>query len=247
MSQQIPSPAGEVEKGKIFIKTQNSLEGQSHAVASKTCCIFGAGEYGNLGPVNTDNFLIIAADGGYEELSKRGIAPDLLVGDFDSLSSVPRGVEIIRHPPMKDETDMFLAAGEGIRRGCKRFKIYGGLGGRLDHTIANIHLLTWLANRGALGYLMGEGVTLTVIREAALRFEAGYTGLVSVFCAGDRAQGVTLTGLKYPLQNAQVECDFPIGVSNEFTGKEALISVNEGALLVSWIGNCGKPLPEICL
>lgn len=214
-------------------------------MTSKTCCIFGAGEYGNIGLPNMDNCLIIAADGGYEELIKRGLSPDLLVGDFDSLSSVPGGVEVIRHPPMKDETDMFLAAGEGIRRGYRRFQIYGGLGGRLDHTIANIHLLSWLANRGAQGYLIGDGLTLTVIHKAALRFEAGYAGIVSVFCAGDRARGVTLRGLKYPLQNAEVTCDFPIGVSNEFTGKEAVISVEQGALLVSWLGNCEKPLPEI--
>lgn len=214
-------------------------------MTSKTCCIFGAGEYGNIGLPNMDNCLIIAADGGYEELIKRGLSPDLLVGDFDSLSSVPGGVEVIRHPPMKDETDMLLAASEGISRGCRRFQIYGGLGGRLDHSIANIHLLTWLAKHGALGYLLGEDITLTVIRKAGLHFEEGYDGIVSVFCVGERARGVSLTGLKYPLDNAEVTCDFPLGVSNEFTGGEAVISVEEGALLVSWLGNCGRALPEI--
>jgi len=214
-------------------------------MSHKTCCIFGAGEYGAMSFVASENSLVIAADGGYAELIKRGIVPDMLVGDFDSLGAIPDGIETVRHPVAKDETDMLLAAEEGLKRGCRRFEIYGGLGGRLDHTIANIHLLTWLANRGALGYLVGESTTLTVIRETSLRFDAGYAGTVSVFCAGERAEGVTLSGLRYPLHNTVVTGDFPIGVSNEFTGREAVVSVKKGTLLVCWLGNSRKPLPEL--
>jgi len=213
---------------------------------TKTCYIFGAGEYGGMrfDTSAVKSGFVIAADGGYSRLEDLNIVPDLLVGDFDSLDCIPDNVSIIRHPVMKNETDMLLAADEGLKRGCLRFIMYGGLGGRLDHTIANIQLLTWLANRGALGYLAGGGVTLTVIREASLRFEAGYEGTVSVFSMGDSAEGVTLSGLKYSLENAAVTNDFAIGVSNEFTGTEAVVSVKKGSLLVSWLGNLDKPLPE---
>lgn len=231
---------------KIFSKNKDNKEQMQVSPEHKTCCIFGAGDYGEIDFGAMDDCLIIAADAGYNELKRRGIKPDLVVGDFDSLGSPPEGVEILRHPVMKDETDTHLAVDEGLRRGCTLFKIYGALGGRLDHTIGNIQLLTRLANRGVPGFIFGNGVTLTAIRESTLRFEAGYEGIVSVFSAGELAEGVTLRGLKYPLFDAVITNDITIGVSNEFTGPETFISVKKGVLLVSWLGNPDKPLPEIC-
>jgi len=229
----------------IWKNDEFAKRGQYGAAGPKTCCIFAAGEYGGIDIGALNGSLIIAADAGYSELKKRGIKPDLVVGDFDSLGSVPEGVEVIRHPVMKDETDTQLAIEEGLARGCRRFIIYGALGGRLDHTIANIQLLTRLTNRGALGFILGDGVSLTAIRESALRFAPGYEGIISVFSAGERAEGVTLKGLKYPLNEAVLTNDMTLGVSNEFTGAEALVSVKKGVLLVCWLGNAGLPLPEM--
>jgi len=229
------------------LRETESIIGKNEGLTKhKTCCIFCAGDYGGIDFGDLTDCLIIAADAGYSELKKRGIRPDLVVGDFDSLGSPPEGVEILRHPVMKDETDSHLAVDEGLRRGCSRFKIYGALGGRLDHTLANIQLLTRLARRGALGYIFGDGVALTAIKECSLRFEAGYEGILSIFSAGERAEGVTLKGLRYPLNEAVLTNDITLGVSNEFTGEEALVSVKKGVLLISWLGNSGKALPEVC-
>jgi len=157
-----------------------------------------------------------------------------IVGDFDSLGRLPEGSNVIRHPVEKDDTDMMLAVKTGLDRGCGVFLLYGGLGGRLDHTYANLQTLEYLALRGASGFLLGDGMAVTVLHEASLSFPAGRRGTLSVFCPGGGARGVTLTGLHYPLRDAVLTSSFPLGVSNEFTGAPARVSVREGSLLLMW-------------
>ena len=198
----------------------------------KICCVVGAMEPGEL--VLPEGALVIAADGGLAHLERWGIVPDLIVGDFDSLGWVPEGSNVIRHPVEKDDTDMMLAVRTGLERGYGRFLLYGGLGGRLDHAYANLQTLTWLAERGAQGWLLGGGLAASVIRNGRLAFDAGRAGTVSVFCPNGEARGVDLTGLYYPLKNAVLTSGFPLGVSNQFTGKAASVSVREGTLLVMW-------------
>jgi len=219
----------------------------------KRCFIAGAGEYTGLVLPGTDDY-IIAADAGYAELISRGIIPDLVVGDFDSLGAVPDHPNIVSSPAEKDDTDMMLAVKEGLSLGFDMFVIDGGLDGRLDHTIANLQVLVYLSRNGARGILLGRKMCVTAVTDGSISFhpgrqypelelsgcdpiadtEAGMRGVVSVFSVGDAAMGVTLTGLKYPLDNATITCDYPIGVSNEFTGMPATISVNKGTLLVIW-------------
>ena len=117
---------------------------------------------------------------------------------------------------------------------CLTILVLGCLGGRLDHTVANLQLLSWLSAQGAQGVLLGEGEAAAVVTEGTLSFPASMEGFVSVFCAGGTARGVTLGGLKYPLDHAELTSDFPLGVSNEFVGLPARISVEEGSLLVAW-------------
>ena len=119
------------------------------------CYIIGAGECApmDFDPGETD--LLIAADGGYRAVCDAGMRPDLIVGDFDSLGGVPTDAPVIRCPVEKDDTDTMIAIKEGLARGYQRFQIYGGLGGRLDHTIANLHALAYLADHGARGRLVG--------------------------------------------------------------------------------------------
>lgn len=202
----------------------------------QTCYIFGAGEYGGLtltGADLSDGFLI-AADGGYDRLKQWGISPHLAVGDFDSLGRVPEGVEVVQHPVMKDDTDMMLAVQEGLKRGCTRFLLYGGLGGRLDHTLANLHILACLAERGCPAFLLGEDTAVTAVHSGTLTFAPEYAGTLSLFAWGGAAKGVTLTGLLYPLENATLTPDRPLGVSNEFLGRTARVSVADGTLIVFW-------------
>ena len=99
---------------------------------------------------------VIAADGGWRICREEGIVPDLLLGDFDSLHTVPDFGHIRRVPVEKDDTDMMLAIKEGLARGETDFRLYGGVGGRTDHTIANLQGLLYLAERGAQGWLYGD-------------------------------------------------------------------------------------------
>lgn len=198
----------------------------------KICCIVGAMEPGEI--VLPAGALVIAADGGLVHLERRGAAPDLIVGDFDSLGRVPAGANVLRHPVEKDDTDMLLAIREGLARGCGRFLLYGGLGGRPDHAYANLQALVFLARRGGQGWLLGDGCAATAIRNGRLDFPPGRRGTVSVFCPDGEAKGVDLTGLLYPLRDAVLTSSFPLGVSNRFTGEAASVSVREGTLLVMW-------------
>lgn len=179
--------------------------------------------------------LVIAADAGYRNLG--GVAPDYVVGDFDSLGFVPEGERVLRHPPEKDDTDTMLAARLGLSLGYRTFLLLGGLGGRLDHTLANIQTLAFLRANGAKACLAAQGETVTLIENETLRFRAGLSGTVSVFAYGASARGVFERGLKYPLTNAHLTDDFPLGVSNAFTGAPALVSVLQGRLLVLYGAN----------
>ena len=181
--------------------------------------------------------LVIAADGGYAQLN--GIRPDLVVGDFDSLGFVPAGEHVVRHPAEKDDTDTMLAARIGLERGYRAFLLLGGVGGRLDHTLANIQTLAFLRENGARAALLGEAETITLLQDESLRFRAGLSGVVSVFSYGAAATGVSERGLKYALDGATLTDTNPLGVSNAFTGEAAVVSVRQGRLTVLYAG-----LPE---
>ncbi len=211
----------------------------------KTCYIFGAGEYGGLTLTTADlsDGFIIAADGGYDRLRQWEIVPHLTVGDFDSLGRVPEGGEVVRHPVRKDETDMELAVQEGLARGCTRFMLYGGMGGRLDHTLANLHILAFLARRGCPAFLLGEDTAVTAVHNGTLTFAPTCAGTLSLFAWGGPARGVTLTGLLYPLENAVLTPEHPLGVSNEFLGQTAQVTVRDGVLIALWRAAGGAELP----
>ncbi len=195
-----------------------------------SCYIIGAGECSRLLLQLKDEDYVIAVDGGYEYAKDYRI--DLVVGDFDSLGYVPHHPNVIKLMPEKDDTDMLVAIKEGLEAGYKTFHIYGGCGGRIDHTIANIQHLTYLAEHEARGYLYGSESVMTVISNGSMSFPADAAGYVSVFAYGNEAKGVDLIGLKYPLNNATLDHSYPLGVSNEFIGEEASVSVREGKLLI---------------
>ncbi len=197
------------------------------------CYIFAALPSGPLPAIGPEDY-VIAADAGYMQLG--GIRPDLVVGDFDSLGFAPENERVVRHPARKDDTDTLLAVKLGLEKGCTRFVILGGLGGRLDHTIANIQTLSYLAARGARGCLAGERECVILLRNGEVRFEKNCSGTVSVFAHGGTAYGVMEEGLAFPLTDATLTCDFPLGVSNAFTGVPARIAVREGQLIVIWNG-----------
>jgi len=204
------------------------------------CLIFcAAGFDGLAAPIGEADF-ILAADGGLRHLEKLNIPPHGIIGDFDSLGYVPAGAEVF--PVEKDDTDAMLAARKGLELGYREFLFYGSLDGkRLDHTISNFQTLQFLADRGATGYLIGKNYLVTVIQEETLEFSAQAEGILSLFCLGPDAEGVTLENLHYPLKNGTLTSGFPLGVSNHFTGKRARITVEKGSLLALWDRKNGFP------
>jgi len=193
------------------------------------CVIFCAGEFQGLAePISG---VCIAADGGLRHLEALGVTPDVILGDFDSLGYVPQDSKVF--PVEKDDTDAMLAIRHGLELGCTRFVLYGALEGpRLDHTVANFQTLRFLADRGARGYLVGKDTVVTVLKNGRLSLPALPEGIVSVFCLGEDAQGVTIKGLKYGLENGILSAGLPLGVSNHFVGKKAEIAVDSGSLLI---------------
>lgn len=196
------------------------------------CYVVGAGTNYGLDFCPGKEDFVIAADGGLRHLEERGLLPDLVIGDFDSLEEVPNDLHTIVLKPEKDDTDMIAAVREGIKAGYDSFYIYCGTGGRIDHTIANIQTLAWLSENGMRGLLFDRDTIITAITEGKLRFEKIPTGYVSVFSHATRAEGVYLKGLKYELENAVLAHTFPLGTSNEFIGRESTISVQKGTLTV---------------
>ena len=206
------------------------------------CLIFCAGGFsGLLEPVRKDDILI-AADGGLTHLQALGLTPHEILGDFDSLGYTPENATVF--PVEKDDTDAMLAVRRGIELGCEEFLLYGGLDGpRLDHTLANLQTLEFLARQGKTGWLVGNTYMATVIRGQTLTFPADARGDISVFCLGEDARGVDISGLKYELSGGNLTAGFPLGVSNHFAAKPARISVREGSLWVLWQRNENTSLP----
>lgn len=212
-------------------------------ISEKACYIVGAGSFDKLDKLPQKGDLVIAADGGYAYLKQLGIWPDVLLGDFDSLAYVPEHDHILRHSPIKDDTDMALAAFYAQEKGYRLFYLYGGLGGkRLDHTMANFQLLTGLSRAGMKAYLIGENNIVTAITGERISFAKEAKGMISVFSMTDVSKGISETGLKYTLDNATLKNDKVLGVSNEFIGEESSISVQEGTLLVMWEEQNGLPV-----
>ena len=202
----------------------------------KTCYIFGALECSVSDFNPQENDLIIAADGGYSTLKKLNIKPDLVVGDFDSLGEAPENENVIKHPVKKDDTDTLLAVKIGLEKGYKSFVIFGAIGGRLDHTIATIQTATFVAENGGIAYIYDGNHTVTAIKNSTINFKDNAKGYISIFALSGVAKGVSIKGLLYELNDAEITPYFPVGVSNEFIGKESRISVTDGILTIIFEG-----------
>lgn len=205
---------------------------ENHHMTNNICYIVGAGENYGLDFKPSSNDYVIAADAGLHYLEQCGLTADLVIGDFDSLNDIPTHPNTKKLSPEKDDTDMFAAVREGIKAGYSVFHIYCGMGGRIDHTIANLQVLAYLAQNGMQGFLFDKGNVITAITNQKIAFEQIPSGYISVFSYTEKSEGVNLLGLKYELKDAVLTNTFPLGVSNEFIGKESSISVCSGTLLI---------------
>lgn len=197
---------------------------------SRICHVVGAGDFDPalLSPEGED--LIIAADAGLRHLQNAGIKPHLYVGDGDSLGFQPEGIEAVVLPKVKDDTDTLAALREGLRRGYRRFYLYGALGGeRFSHSIANVQTLAFLSFSGAQGTLIHRSCRVSLLTAGShqLQPQGGY---FSLFAYGGEAS-VTVEGAKYPLKEASLSPLFPLGVSNERQGTCG-ITVHWGKVLL---------------
>ncbi len=197
----------------------------------KKCYIVGAGECSYIPNIESCD-LIIAADGGYDTLIALGITPDLLMGDFDSISKIPEGIPTLRFPVRKNETDMYLCYLEGRRRGYSDFSIYGGMGGRSDHSFANLSLLLLIRKNGDTATIYTDNEEFTVLKDEERTFIGNRKDKFSVFAFGGNAGCVSIKNAEYEAENIDLTPEFPLGVSNAFLDTPTTISVKKGALLV---------------
>jgi thiamine pyrophosphokinase len=216
----------------------------THPQTEAICVIVGAGTNDVVPPPAHPSDYLIAADGGLDFLSQHHRVPRAVIGDFDSaragsLASLKgdTSIETVQLPTEKDDTDMTSAVKLGWSKGYRLFSIYGGLGGRLDHTLANIQLLNGIALHGGVGFLHSAQTCVTALSQARIDFAADPTSaleMVSVFAASDAADDVSIEGLKYEVSGVRLHNSVPLGVSNEFTGSAASISVGSGVLTVTF-------------
>ncbi len=146
----------------------------------------------------------------------------------DILKDIPK--EIV--PVEKDDTDMALAVAKAYEKGYRNILLYGGCGGaRISHTLANIQMMSFYAKKGCSLQMLGDGVRLEILHNASKTLSAAMKGSISVICLSDIAEGVTIQGLKYEYTGA-LTSDRTLGVSNSFVGKDAMVSVENGTLLL---------------
>jgi len=184
-----------------------------------------------------DDFLIICCDGGIRHLAKLNIKPDVIIGDMDSAAAVSiegyktGGVKILKYPPDKDETDTQLALEYALGLKPEAIEIWGALGGRIDHSLANLFLLGLKEKEETKIRLIDEYCEAFIAGEAVAFNEAiGQT--VSLIALSPKVTGISLHGFQYPLENAILEMNKPRGISNVITAALATINVGSGKLLV---------------
>ena len=199
------------------------------------CVVLGAGDildYGRVASLAAHGAFVICADGGFVHCAALGLRPSLLVGDFVSLAcSAPADIPRVALSPDKDYTDSFHAAEQAIERGHKRLLLAGMLGGRLDHTLANLQLLARLAGVGA-HCLLTDGATdayaLAGAGELTLPMREGcYFSLLAL----ESCRDVSISGGKYPLRGYHLRGDDPRAISNEFAGRDVRITQKAGLLI----------------
>ncbi len=199
----------------------------------KPCWIFGGAPIsGKLLCEPPHDAYIIAADSGYSAALEMGYSPDLTVGDFDSLTGEKPSVgEVFTVGAEKDDTDTMLAVKKAFEAGFTDISITGAIGGRLDHTIANIQTLAYIKSHGGKGRLVGERDIVFLESDGTHIYKRADGMYLSLFSYGNSAE-VSISGVKYCLDRHCLENTFPLGVSNEITEPECSLTVWKGEVLV---------------
>ena len=201
----------------------------------KRCVIVGGADIGNyallrerLSPEDD----VFFCDSGLKHLPRLGVRPSLIVGDFDSHENPHLDVETIVLPREKDDTDTVYAVKEAIRRGYDDFLLIGVIGARLDHSLGNVSILLYLDSLDLPGRIIDDYSEMEIVSDRPVSVSDAYSYFSLLNITGC-AEGVTITGAKFPLRDAQIPCEYQYGVSNEvIPGKRASVSVKKGRLLL---------------
>ena len=199
----------------------------------KRCVIVSGGDFSPAEGLRPGEDFVIACDRGYTYCGRLGLKPDLLISDFDSYDGpVDASVPVNAFASEKDDTDTMLAVRCALERGFDEVLLCCALGGRLDHLIANLQALVFAREHGMRASLRSEETEVTVLINERLVLPRREGWSLSVFAFGGPCRGVSIRGAKYPLEDAEILPSFPIGVSNQWAGEQAEISVADGTLLV---------------
>ncbi len=201
----------------------------------KRAVVVGSGPFRDaaaLAAYLREDDLLVAADGGTRLLEAMGKTPSMLIGDFDSSEQPLSGTIPCKVLPVrKDDTDVLAAVRLLLKDGYQDFLFLGVLGGRLDHTIANLFVLRFLQEHGATGCLVDETHEVRLLSAGVHELAPREDRVLSLLPYGGTAHGVTVTDAAYTLDHTDLDTSFPIGVSNAFIGKTVTVSISEGCLL----------------
>lgn len=184
----------------------------------------------------TSDDFIVCADSGYSFAKKAGLSPNLIIGDFDSLKEeLPQNTEVVKLNTHKDDTDTEHCVMECIRRGYKDFLLLGSIGGRTDHTFANIATLAFLSEYNYNGIARNNGEEIRILKEGSYEMNNKKGLIFSVFPYGCESVNVTYKGAEYMLNNKTLTYNVSRGISNVFVDDEAEITINRGrAILLTY-------------
>lgn len=202
---------------------------------NKRCVIIGGGDCSVdilKNNILSDDF-IICADSGYDIANDADIVPDLLIGDFDSIKRIPDNVNKITLPVEKDVTDCLAAYNEGIKLGFKAFAVFGGTGGRFEHTFANISLLAASSQSGVSVEMIDDIHIFRSISNDSIKINQKDNQQISIFAYGSDAIGVTLKGFHYSLSDFTLDPFYgSLGTSNDIIDEYGEIIVKNGTLII---------------
>lgn len=203
----------------------------------KTCALVGSSQFNaahfqELDAAGVFDY-VIAVDGGFASLEAIGRKPDMALGDFDSLGYIPKGLRVAQFSSHKDKSDMELALDRARSMHYDEVYVYGGLGRRLDHTLANLQLFALFSEKGLFVTAVDEDTSVVFITGPdTFEMPAVEAGTVSVFSMNDRAKGVFERGLAYELDDAVLTNRTSLGLSNELIGEAVMIGVEKGTIAI---------------
>ena len=199
----------------------------------KRCIIVSGGRPGPAPQPQPGDF-VIACDRGYRYCAGLGLQPDLFIGDFDSYDgAVDPAVPVERLQPEKDDTDTGHAIRHALDQGYRTLILVCALGGRLDHTLANLQLFAKFSERDVYVTAVADTYAVRLLTGPdVFELPALGGGTVSVFSANDMARGVIERGMEYSIDDEPLSNRTSRGLSNELTGEEATVAVEEGTLYV---------------